>query len=114
MIAYTVICEIEDSVTAAEWVSWLKDEHLADVCAAGALSATLVQMNENPQTYEVRYTFASWETFSHYETHSAPALREEGLRLFPLSRGLSYRRTVGEVIAAHKPATPLASDESAL
>ena len=43
MIAYTVICQIEEEPTASEWVAWLRDEHLADVCAAVALSLEKTQ-----------------------------------------------------------------------
>ncbi|PJF24091.1 MAG: DUF4286 domain-containing protein, partial [Phototrophicales bacterium] len=36
MISYSVICTFNDAATAQEWIAWLRDEHLAEVCAAGA------------------------------------------------------------------------------
>jgi hypothetical protein len=103
MIVYTVICEFDDDSTATEWATWLRDEHLADVCAAGAISATLVRLEASARIYEARYIFPSREDFGRYERDHAPRLREEGLRLFPLRRGLRYRRTLAEVIATCSP-----------
>ncbi|MFW5920545.1 MAG: DUF4286 family protein [Polyangiales bacterium] len=104
MIAYTVRCEIEDAGVAGEWVQWMRGEHLADVCAAGAIEATLVRLDlEAALTFEARYLFESAEAFERYEREHAPALRAEGLARFPLERGLRYSRSVGEVLARQQP-----------
>lgn len=42
MFAYTVACEFDDPTVATQWVEWLRTEHLADVCAAGAVDAEVV------------------------------------------------------------------------
>ena len=97
MIAYTVRCTFDDPAVMDEWIAWLRDEHVADVCAAGAVDGHLVKLDGTPQTVEVRYRFASRDAFERYERNHAPHLREEGLRLFPLERGLSYERSVGEI-----------------
>ena len=61
-----------------------------------------VRLDEDPVRCEARYLFDSREAFETYERDHAPALREEGLRAFPLDLGLSYTRTTGTVIA-HSP-----------
>ena len=49
-------------------------------------------------TFEVRYRFPSRQAFDHYEQEIAPRLRAEGLKRFPPEKGISYRRSVGEVV----------------
>ncbi len=94
-VVYSVRCEFTDAAVAAEWRAWLRKEHLADVCAAGARSATIHRVlgTERP-TYEIRYRFDSLADFERYEREAAPRLRAEGLSRFPLSLGLSYSRSV--------------------
>ncbi len=102
-ILYTVRCEFTDPAVADAWLRWLAEEHLADVCAAGALDAEAVRLDGDPVTCEVRYHFADRAAFETYERDRAPALREEGLSRFPLDLGLSYRRSVGAVTASTSP-----------
>jgi hypothetical protein len=101
-IAYTVQCRIEKAEKAAEWLNWLRGGHIADVLAGGAESAEIVQMDREPgeadHVFEIRYRFASRETYEHYIAHHAPALRAEGLKRFPPEDGFSYKRSVGEFI----------------
>lgn len=102
MFAYTVACEFTDPAVADEWVRWLRDEHLKQVCDAGAASAEVVHFDGLPEGVvrcEARYRFASRADFERYERDHAPRLRARGLERFPLSRGLSYTRTTGEVVA---------------
>lgn len=96
-VAYTVRCTFTDANVADEWVAWLRDEHVADVCRGGAESATVVRLDGDPITLEVRYRFPSRDAFDAYERDHAPALRDEGLRRFPLERGLRYERSVGTI-----------------
>jgi Domain of unknown function (DUF4286) len=97
MLMYTVHATFTDASVAREWVAWLRDGHLADVMRGGALDACVVRLDGEPLTFEVRYRFASRESFARYEREFAPSLRAEGLEKFPASRGVSYRRTVGVV-----------------
>ena len=99
MIAYTVRCTFDDPAVMNEWMAWLVDGHIADVCAAGALDGTIVKLDGEPNRVEVRYTFASREVFETYERDHAPRLREEGLQRFPLELGLKYERSVGEIVS---------------
>lgn len=96
-IAYTVACEFTDPDVARRWLGWLRDGHLRDVCDSGAQAARAVWLDGEPVTIEVRYRFASRAAFELYERDHAPRLRAEGLALFPLDLGLTYRRSVGEV-----------------
>jgi dipeptidase E len=97
-LAYTVAATFTDSALADAWLAWLHGGHLAQVIAAGALDAEVVELDApEGRAFEVRYHFASRDTFDHYQRQHAPRLREEGLRLFPTDKGVVYRRTVGTV-----------------
>lgn len=104
-IAYTVIVTIADEARAKEWLGWLRDGHIADVMAGGAVRAEIVRLDGNDdspnacvRTYEIRYRFDNRGKFEEYlETH-APRLREDGLKRFPPEAGFTYRRTTGEIL----------------
>ena len=99
MIAYTVSCTFDDPDVADEWIAWMREEHLADVCDAGAIEAQLIKLDGDPVRVEARYQFVSRQAFEEYEQNHAPRLREEGLKRFPLERGLHYERSTGELMA---------------
>lgn len=94
--AYTVHAFFDDQAVATQWAAWLQNGHLADVLAAGAGSAELVQLA--PLELEARYWFADAVAFAKYEEQSAPKLRAEGLAKFPASRGVRLSRSTGEVL----------------
>lgn len=102
-IAYTVECTFTDPALADAWLEWLRDGHLADVCAAGAVSAVAQRLDGEPHRCEARYRFPSRQAFEAYERDHAPRLRAEGLERFPLELGLAYRRSVGEIVGEHPP-----------
>ena len=103
-LLYTVRCRIDRPDQAAQWVSWMKDKHLAEVVQCGALKAELVLMDDasptiaGQQCFEARYRFADRITYDAYINEHAPRLRAEGLALYPLELGFAYERTVGEMI----------------
>ncbi len=99
-IAYTVACTFTDPEVAESWAAWLRDGHLADVCAAGAIAAQAVKIDGDALRYEARYRFVSRAAFDAYERDHAPRLRAEGLAKFPLDLGLTYERSVGEIVSA--------------
>jgi len=102
MFSYTVACTFDDPAVAAEWIAWLRDEHLKDVCDAGALDAEVIRCDvatDSKSRCEVRYHFESKAAFDAYVRDHAPRLREEGLKRFPPERGLGYERATGEVVA---------------
>lgn len=94
---YTVEATFTDPAVAEEWVAWLRDGHIADVMRGGALDARVVRLDGAELVFQVHYRFASRESFAHYERAFAPALRAEGLARFPTSRGVGYRRSVGDI-----------------
>lgn len=81
---------------------WLRDRHLADVCAAGASSAELVRLDGEGFVLEARYRFPSREAFARYERDEAPRLRAEGLaeiaRLGLAADQVSFVRTTGDIV----------------
>ncbi len=101
MFSYTVRCTFDDPAVAERWVQWLGEEHLRDVCDAGAVDAEIVQFDagggSSKVICEARYHFADRAAFEKYERDHAPRLREEGLQKFPLERGLHYERFTGDV-----------------
>jgi len=96
MFSYTVRCTFESDSIAQAWIAWLRDEHLAEVIAAGALDAEVIRFDGSPIRAEVRYHFSSKESFAAYERDHAPRLRAEGLKRFPPDRGLLYERFTGQ------------------
>lgn len=105
MIAYTVTCTFDDPHMADEWIAWLRVEHLAEVCAAGALDAEVIRMDPPVSPIpsatevrcEVRYHFTSREAFDVYVRDHSPRLRAAGLKRFPPERGIRYERSLGTV-----------------
>jgi hypothetical protein len=98
MLAYTVECEFDDAAVAAPFIAWLAREHVADVCAAGAIDAEIVELDGAPLRCEVRYRFASRDAFAAYERDHAPRLRAEGQRHVPREGGVRFRRSVGTIV----------------
>jgi hypothetical protein len=93
---YTVSCRIEDPLLETRWLGWLEREHIADVIAAGALSAEVVRRDGEGRVYDIHYRFKDSAAYDDYIENHAPRLREEGMKLFP--HGLAYARTSGEII----------------
>jgi hypothetical protein len=104
MFSYTVSCEFDHSALRQEWIAWLREEHVHDVLAAGALDAEVVELdppeNEGRFLCEVRYRFADRAAFEAYERDHAPRLRAEGLTRFPPERGMRYQRRTGEIVCS--------------
>ena len=97
-VLYTVTVGFPNAELVEDWLGWLRDGHITEVLAGGASHAEIVALDVPPHTYEVRYRFPSREAFNKYERDHAPRLRAEGLKLFPVEKGISYRRSVGEVV----------------
>jgi dipeptidase E len=98
-IAYSVAVTFSDPSQVGPWLAWLRGGHLAQVIAAGALDAELIEVSPlQGRAFEVRYHFASIQAFERYEREHAPRLRAEGLRLFPPEKGINYSRSVGVVL----------------
>src|SRR5262245_46016447 len=96
-ISYVVSATFPDDSMIEAWLGWLREGHIDEVLASGATRAEIVQLDAPAHTFEVRYRFPSRESFDRYEREHAPRLRAEGLQLFPMERGISYRRSIGVV-----------------
>jgi hypothetical protein len=100
-IAYIVICRIKNKEKVDEWLSWLRDGHIAEVLAGGASDAKITRLDDDESKdicFEIFYHFASREAFDDYIAHHAPRLRAEGAERFSEEDGFFYSRKIGEVI----------------
>lgn len=100
-IAYTVTARFEDLDVAEDFVDWLRLGHMQAVVGGGADRAEVVRWMEPAEeqhTVTVRYRFPDRSTFERYVSEHAPVLQEEGLERFPPSRGVTFNRTVGEIL----------------
>lgn len=97
-IAYTVAVTFKEQALADSWLAWLRGGHIAEVIAGGATNAEIVAMDGPEAAFEIRYRFAARAVFEKYEREHAPRLRAEGLALFPVEKGVSYRRSLGAVV----------------
>jgi hypothetical protein len=97
MLVYTVAVTFPDVATADAWRAWLRNGHVADVMAGGAVAAEVVRVDGGLR-YEVRYRFPSREAFERYERDHAPRLRAEGRSKFPPERGIAYERATAELL----------------
>jgi hypothetical protein len=99
-VVYTVTVSFSNDDLVAAWLDWLDRGHIADVLAGGAVSAEVVRLDLPEPTFDVHYHFPSREAFVAYERNHAPRLRAEGLRLFPMEKGVTYKRSAGMVVRA--------------
>lgn len=86
MIIYNVTIKVEPSI-AAEWVGWMKQEHIAEVMATGLfldyrLCRLLEQDEAEGLTYIVQYFCDSLEDYNTYISEHAPRLRDNGFQRF--------------------------------
>lgn len=106
-IAYAVTATLPNPQTASDYIAWLKDGHVDAVINAGAHSAMIIQHDPPsnqpqhqppPVTIETRYIFPTRQAFQHYEQHHAPVLRQDGLNRFGQTPGITFKRTLGQIL----------------
>jgi hypothetical protein len=78
-VFYEVRCVFVDPAHRAAFAAWLRDEHVRDVCDAGAESGGVLGGDEAPLEVRALYTFSTREAFATYERDEAPRLRAAGL-----------------------------------
>lgn len=81
MIIYNVTCKI-DTVREEEWVQWMREIHIPEVCATGAFTrATLMRLRfpieDEGVTYAIQYSCPSLPVLDRYLSEQAPALQLE-------------------------------------
>ena len=100
-ICYTVTATLPDEATTRSYIRWLEDGHVDAVIDGGAHSAMIVRLDRDPESDPWRvqtvYVFPTRQAFDGYVRHTAPALREEGVKRFGSVAGVSFSRTIGEI-----------------
>jgi hypothetical protein len=98
--SYVVRATLKNREAKEAFLTWLRDGHIADVCAAGAEEGSVVALDaeSDEHTLEARYRFASRAAFDAYIRDHAPRLREEGLKVAERVGGVTFARTCGEIV----------------
>lgn len=81
MIVYNVTSKVDLQI-AAEWLQWLKEEHIPDLVSTGCFTrATVYHLPELDDaegiTYAVQYHSPSKEGYNEYLASYAPAMRKK-------------------------------------
>ncbi|MEK6644560.1 MAG: DUF4286 family protein [Planctomycetota bacterium] len=95
-VFYEVMATAHDPAVEAAWVQWMRDKHLSDMRAAGAVSARLIKL-DSPGEYAAQYVFESRAAYDSYLCDQAPRLRAEGLSLFGVD-AIVYSRRAGDIL----------------
>jgi hypothetical protein len=102
--SYVVRATLTSREAMEEFSAWLRDGHIADVCAAGAMDGHVVALDPldgqsaDEHVLEARYRFESRAAFIAYVRDHAPRLREEGLKVAARVGGVTFARTCGEIV----------------
>lgn len=110
-VYYSVTATFPDEATAVEYTDWLTDGHVQQVLQAGASAARIVRLDPEEAEpggrdsarvgsprLETHYEFPSRAAFDRYVREFAPALRADGLKRFPATRGVRFERRVGQMV----------------
>jgi hypothetical protein len=86
MIIYNVTCKI-DASREDEWVKWMREKHIPEVCAAGCFSGAIMMKLKFPPedegvTYAIQYRCTSMEILDQYLSEYAQALQLDHILKF--------------------------------
>ena len=103
MIIYNVTTNIHESVHE-KWMIWMQHKHIPEMLATRKFSSArmvrvLIEEEMGGTNYSVQYITDSKATLEKYYQEDAPALREEGMKLFG-DKMLSFRTEL-ELISEH-------------
>lgn len=100
MIAYTVTAELPTPAAREAYLAWLAEGHVDQVVEAGALTGAVIRIDDpaEPVRVETRYLFAERDDLDRYLRDHAPALRADGLARFGPETGVTFTRSIGEVV----------------
>jgi hypothetical protein len=81
MIIYNVTTKVEHSIVA-EWLQWMKQEHIPDVLNTGCfkkhLFLQLIEVDDTDgATYAIQYTAESKALYNRYITEFAAEMRKK-------------------------------------
>jgi len=87
MVLYNVTIKVEKDIVA-EWVSWMKDEHIPDLMSTGlfidAKLFRLLDVDEHDGiTYAAQYFCNSMTEYERYIDEHAQTMRNRGIERFP-------------------------------
>lgn len=88
MYIYSVRINIKKEVEA-EWLSWMKENHLKDVMDTGYFNSCEISKQVIPEVvpgesiYLISYSIDSIEKYNKYLAEEAPRLRNEHIEKFP-------------------------------
>jgi len=82
MLIYNVTIKVEHAI-AADWLTWLKEEHITDVIATGCFThATILHLIEaddtEGMTYAVQYHAENKALYNRYIEKFAEEMRKKG------------------------------------
>jgi hypothetical protein len=104
-VSYTVTATIPNKDLAERYVAWLmgtsrEEGHVRAVQRAGAHEAQVIALFEPAEAIRIqtRYLFETRAAFDQYIARHAPALRASGLALFGPETGITFERTVGDLL----------------
>lgn len=85
-IIYNVTIKVDHAI-AADWVKWMKEEHMPELLATGLfiesrLCRLLEQDEADGVTYIAQYMCDSLDDYHDYIRVHAPVLREKGIKKF--------------------------------
>jgi hypothetical protein len=95
MIVYNVTCHISSDMEA-EWLDWMRSEHLPEVMATGCflevkMMRLLTQANDDEGVnIAVQYTAKTMADYEHYRETHAPGLQAKTREKYG-ERVLAYR-----------------------
>jgi hypothetical protein len=81
MFIYNVTVKVDHSI-AADWLRWLKEEHIPEVVGTGCFTtATILELLENADeeglTYAIQYQASTKEDYDRYIDQHAHLLRQK-------------------------------------
>lgn len=81
MFIYNVTVKVDHSI-AADWLAWLRTEHIPEVLGTGCFSSgTILELLENADeeglTYAIQYRAATKEDYDRYINEHANPLRQK-------------------------------------
>ncbi len=105
MIIYNVTCNV-DAIREDEWVSWMRETHVPEVCATGCFhGATLLKLKypieDEGATYAVQYRCPSMQDLDQYLSDFAPALQKQHTEKF--GSHVAAFRTILETLGEYGP-----------
>lgn len=80
MYIYNVTISVDKDV-AAEWLKWMKAEHIPQVMETGHFTdykmTKVLNVNDEGETYSIQYSFNTMTDIETYQKEHAPRLQAE-------------------------------------